>query len=1225
MQLKAAVDDANIRRMFDTGSAYVRSRNTRLSRLRLWFCFGFVLLLLTAVTSSSPPLSRFVVEPVSADAPVQQLQPDSVVTNEIAGRNSHLFAVTLAAGKYLEITIQKGDSNVALHVYGPGGAKVSEWTNNQNNALEGSFITAATGSYQLALHSLENDPAPYRYELRIGPPLSVKAAGINDVKATAAYSEATRQLAKWTEAALREAIEQFEKARSAWRMNRDDRATDALRDAADVHFILGEYRQALNLYELALKESSRDRLRAARAANSVARANSTLGRNNTAQVLLRKTLLQLDSNGSDQERHLVAEAYNYLGEVFFTQGISIKAADHFERARKLWTDLGYRAGEAQTKLNLGYAFASTGRQVEALAQLNDAMDQYRLIGHLRGEAMSLTMIGSVYSFQGKEQAAFESHMKAMEMLRQIGDRQGEGVAVNGVGQAYEDLGDKQAALDRYLQALALFEKNESTDYASVNEYKIAQTYRSLGDISRALVHYDRCRKLSRAAGKRKIEAYALRDVAEIYLSQNRKHDTLRQYNQVLKLYRSVRDLRGQALTFSSIGDLFFASGEKQRALNAYRQALPLIRSAGDREGEISTLYAIARSAQGTGHLDEALGHIEESIGIIESLRTHLVSPDMRSTYFAAVHRNYELYIQLLMQLEDQRPGQGYAARALQANESARARALIEVLAEARADLREAMDPNQVERERKLHEELTAKEQYYLQLLGSDQTLAEAEQVAREIRQLATEEQLLQAEIRQQNPRYMGLEQPKPLTVEQIQAELRGEDTLLLEYSLGQDESYLWAVTENSLNSYKLPARAALEDLAREVYSLLTARQRLAEKTSYDDEVSRADAAYSEKALALSRMLLGPVKSNLGRRRLLIVSDGPLQYIPFAALPSPQENSVAPLAETSPENEQQLLVAEHEVINLPSISTLAEVRRQGTVPDPRQKVVSIIADPVFDIQDPRVHNRSQNATAGASKEKAEEQAPLIMTLRDFDDFNNGDSIPRLFHTLSEAKAILRLVPQDLATLATDFDAARSNVLTPEIEHYQIVHFATHSFVNSNQPQLSGILLSMVDKDGMAQNGFLQLRDIYNLKLSAKLVVLSACSTGLGKEVKGEGLISLTRGFIHAGAKSVVASLWKVDDRATAELMTRFYSAMLKDNLPPAAALRVAKESLRREKRWSAPYYWAGFVLQGEYREQVTIESTRSKVPLIVSGLVILLLCLLYGFYVIRRKSGMVRAE
>lgn len=1198
---------AKIRRMF-APSVHLRPRINRLSRLRLWL--GFVLL------ASLLPYSQS-----AAETPVRQLQPDSDVTGEISGRNSHTFALTLEAGKYVEITIKKGDSNVALLVHDPGGAKFGEWTNNQNTPLQASFITTTPGAYQITLQSLENDPAPYKYELKVSQPRPAKESDANDVRATAAYSEANRLRATWTESALRDAIAQLDQARSAWRMNRDDRAIDALLAAADIHSFLSEYAQALKLYELALKESRTrgDRLRTAMAINAVARTNSSLGRNDTAQLLLQKSLPQLDHNGSDQERHIVAEAYNYLGEVFFTQGISIKASGYFEQAKKLNADLGYRAGEAQAKLNLGYALSSMGQQSEALVQLNDAMQQYHLIGHLRGEALSLTMIGAVNSFQSKELAALESHTKALEMFRQIGDQQGEGVAMNGMGQAYADLGDNQAALDRYLESLRLFEKLKSADSVAVNEYKLAQTYLALGNLPQAFVHYDRCRKLSRAAGKRRIEAYALRDVAKIYLSQNRKADTLNQYNKLLNVYRTLHDVRGQVLTINSIGDLFSAAGEKRRALDAYRQALPLIRSVGDRESEISTLYAISRSAYAAGHLDEALARAEELIGTIEALRTFLASPDLRSTYSATAYQNYELYIQILMQLERERPGRGYAAKALQASESARARALIEVLAEARADLRQGMDANQVERERKLNESLTAKEQYQLQLLSSNQPVEEVDQVAREIRQLTTEEQLLQAEIRKQNPRYAALSQPKPLTLEEIQAELRGENALLLEYSLGQDKSYLWAVTENSISSYELPGRATLEELAREVYMLLTTRQRLGEKTNYDSEVANADAAYSEKSLALSRMLLGPVQSKLGQNKLLIVSDGLLQYIPFEALPLPQDDSAAGIANTTSGNERPLLVAEHEVINLPSFSTLAEVRRQVAPPDSRQKVLSILADPVFENRDLRVQ------AASPQPGKAEEQSHLLAILRDLDDFKLGSSVSRLPYTSFEARAILKFVPQDLTMLATDFDAARSTVLSPEMEHYQIIHFATHSFVNSTHPQLSGILLSMVDKQGVSQNGFLQLRDIYNLKLSAKLVVLSACSTALGKDVKGEGLISLTRGFMYAGAKSVVASLWKVDDRATAELMTRFYAAMIKDNLPPAAALRAAKESLRREPRWSAPYYWAGFVLQGEYREQVTIERKASKVPFIIGGLLVLLICLSGGFYVMKRNRGIVRSK
>jgi CHAT domain-containing protein len=168
----------------------------------------------------------------------------------------------------------------------------------------------------------------------------------------------------------------------------------------------------------------------------------------------------------------------------------------------------------------------------------------------------------------------------------------------------------------------------------------------------------------------------------------------------------------------------------------------------------------------------------------------------------------------------------------------------------------------------------------------------------------------------------------------------------------------------------------------------------------------------------------------------------------------------------------------------------------------------------------------------------------------------------------------------------FDASRAMISKPELAQYRIVHFATHGFVDYEHPELSGLVLSLVDQNGQPQDGFLRLHDIYNLKLSANLVVLSACNTGLGKEVKGEGLIGLTRGFMYAGAAGVAASLWKVDDDATAELMKHFYEGMFTKGLTPSAALREAQLGMWKQKRWHAPYYWAAFVIQGQYNQRET---------------------------------------
>jgi CHAT domain-containing protein len=1185
-------------------------------RVRCYLTRSFMVLL--TVFLAIPVLSSSKGRKTFQPKPAKAAKAAAPILVEISGGTSQTFPVTLASGEYFRVSIDKGDSLVSLAIDGPSGQRIIETSDHRYASLEASLIAEAAGAYQVAVRSLETDPVARRYELRFEHAGIARAQDLADTRASRAFADGDRLSVEWSEASLRRAADKFTEAALTWRSVRAVRAIDAFRRAADVQLILGESAKSLDLNRKAAAESVRrgDQLRKFEAEVALAQNYSFLGKNETAQKYLERVLRycrqKSDMEKSPAEKLLAAAANNARGEVYYAVGNPVTSLDHFKQAFELWTSVGYRRGQAEAQLNIGYSFSNSGNQTEALTQFNRAIDLYRLIGDRRGEALCLTALGSLSSLQGKEQAALDSHLKALEFFRATGDLQQQGVALNGAGQAFEDLGEKQTALDNYERALELFRRIENFDFATVTEYKIASSYRKSGDTESALLHYQQCLLLGRSAGKTRLQAYALKDIAEIYQAQGKERETFSQYQKVLRLYRTAGDLRGQAMILRSIGGLFLAGGENNKALSFYKQALPLIRTAGDRDGEISTLIEIGRAARAANLLDEALSYVEQSIERIEALRSFVVSPDLRSSYFTSVHEHYELCIQLLMQLDPQRPGRGYAARALRVSESARARALAETLAEAGADIRQGMDPRKIEREQALQQMLAAKERYQLQLASNRELQPEAAQVAREIRQLITEEQVLQGEMRAENPRYAAIVQPQPLSLEEIQAELRGEDTIVLEYSLGDKQSFLWAVTEDSFSGYELPPRATIEAAAHDVYDLLTARQRLGDEKYYQQRVIQADAEFPVKALALSNLLLGPVAAKLGKRRLLIITDGLLQYIPFEALPVPQlsANQTSDQAVGEPDP----LVSDHEVVSLPSISVLSVLRRDRTTSNAKQKVVAVFADPVFGANDKRLAR-----SAGTPGETDKAPAPeLALALRGFDDFVEGQAIPRLPHTETEANGILNLVPSDQSLSATGFSANRSTMLSPQIGEYQIVHFATHGLINSAQPRLSGIILSMVDKNGSVENGFIRLSDIYNLKLDARLVVLSACSTGLGKDVKGEGLVGLTRGFMHAGARSVVASLWKVDDRATSELMNRFYAAMLVEKLPPAAALRVAKEALRKEKRWQAPYYWAGFVLQGEYRERVNMEATHSRSAYIVFSLAVLLVCLTSGFYLIRRR-------
>jgi CHAT domain-containing protein len=502
-------------------------------------------------------------------------------------------------------------------------------------------------------------------------------------------------------------------------------------------------------------------------------------------------------------------------------------------------------------------------------------------------------------------------------------------------------------------------------------------------------------------------------------------------------------------------------------------------------------------------------------------------------------------------------------------------------------IREGVDQTLLERERSLRQTISDKAERQRRLLAGKHTDAQAAAAAKELDALTVDYEQVQARIKQTSPRYSELTQPLPLTLAEIQKQVLDGETLLLEYSLGDERSFLWMATPTSIRSFELPGRAEIERAARRLFEALTARNRIVPNETPSQRRQRWERAadeYPKASAALSQILLGPVAPDLGKLRLLVVGEGVLQYIPFAALPEPlpiplnrangtgqgEENASLTSSERPP------LIEQHEVITLPSASVLAVLRQETAERKPAEKTIAVFADPVFETSDPRVQipGKDQGAAAKENTEGRDvKRSATESGLRD---------LVRLRFSRQEANQIVSFAPEGKKFEALDFAANRAAAISADLRHYAILHFATHGLINNQNPELSGVVLSLVDEQGRPQNGFLRLYDIYNLKLDADLVVLSACQTALGKEIKGEGLVGLTRGFMYAGAPRVVASLWQIEDRVTAELMTRFYEAMLRQKLCPAAALRAAQISMSKDRRWQTPYNWAAFTFQGEWK-------------------------------------------
>src|SRR5919199_2342395 len=639
------------------------------------------------------------------------------------------------------------------------------------------------------------------------------------------------------------------------------------------------------------------------------------------------------------------------------------------------------------------------------------------------------------------------------------------------------------------------------------------------------------------------------------------------FTQSLERWKKLGGCPGETNVLGNIGKIYKGLKQPQKAIDIYNQQLVLRRQLGDRTGEAETLYNMAQAEQNRNNLNEARNQIEATLKIVEDIRTKVTSPELRTSYFASIQKYYQFYIDVLMQLHKQQPAKGYDALALQASERARARSLLELLTEAQTDIRNGVDAKLLEWERILTQQLDATEKHRLEGLTRSNSDTSAQALDKKITALLEEYRQVQAQIRATSPRYAALTQPQPLSLAEIQQQVLDNDTMLLQYSLGEERSYLWAVTKTGLTSYELPKRAAIEAAAQQFYKQLrTPTYRLNSSGDVGVEV-RSGSQTREVATQLSQMLLQPVAGQLGNQRLLIVSDGALQYVPFAALPLPG---------TSGKDAVPLLV-KHEIVNLPSASTLGVLRKELNGRKSAAKAIAVFADPVFNSDDERL-GESGKPMSNPSLDKGNLDSQALARAGTEADV----SFDRLPFTRQEAEQILALVSPSNRLQAFDFAANLATVTSAELSQYRIIHFATHGILNSKQPELSGVVLSLVDNKGKAQNGFLRLHDVFNLNLPAELVVLSACQTGLGENVKGEGLVGLTRGFMYAGTPRVVVSLWSVDDEATSQLMAKFYKKMLQQGLKPAAALRAAQLELWQQQRWQAPFYWAAFTLQGEWR-------------------------------------------
>ena len=1025
-------------------------------------------------------------------------------------------------------------------------------------------------------------------------------------KAQQHYDRGLQLFLKGDAESLQQAIVVFEKALKFSRLEKNILLEASSSNVlGQVYSSIKDNQQALKYYQQAfdIYHSKGDQVAKAKVVVNIASVYVDLGEKQKALGYYNQALpifLQNNVNGIGTELHTITTLQS-IGSIYLDLGEKQKGLDYYQQALSVSQNIGFRFWQMDAFTNLISVCLNLNEDQKALDYSKQALSLLEATRNPTRKGRLLYQIGLSYSKAGYSKQSLEYLAQALTIARSIKDQDGEvaildsmifasadsddyervieyGNAIlpllyvnknpaleagvlNAIGLNYSFLGKPEKALDSLNRSLVILNALKGEKLKSKVLNNIGLVYAFQGNYEEAIKFYDKALQLRRSSGDREGENATLNNIGSAHGNLKNYPIALKYLNESLSTSRELKAQNGEAMTRLNMGWLYFQQNDWPKVLEYSGQVLPIFRTLGRKRAEAETLRLFAATYQKQGKLNEALSQISTAIEIIESLRSELKNDALKTSYFTSVQSYYQLKTDILMQLHQQQPTQKYDAAALENVDQSRARLLRELLIQANANISKDVSPDLLKQEKTLNQTIDVQEKQLVKLSSQSGRETQLAALKQTIAALYTDRDTLTNTIRRNNPAYANLQYPKPTTLAQIQQQLE-PDTLMLQYSLGEKQSYLWVISNTTLKTYLLPKRSDIETTAKLFRQELTGQVDAADRASIEITSVPSKNPNNQplsSSNALTQQILAPAAADLGQKRLVIVSDGILNTIPFSALNVPNSNTYTPL------------LTQHEITNLPSASTIAIIRTTVATKPRAPKLLAILADPIFNRNDDRLTGKAiqTNINLDLSEQSARQ--------RNGRDLN----LTRLPFTATEAKGILSLVPQENdRTSAFGFDASYDWITSPKISQYRYVHLATHGIFDNSNPALSSIILSSFDAQGRDRKAYLRFPDLFNLNLPAELVVLSACQTGLGNDIPGEGLVGMTHGLMYAGALRVSLSLWNVDDQATSDLMQQFYRNLWQSKMSHAASLRQAQLSLWKQGK--APVYWAAFTLQGEWR-------------------------------------------
>ncbi len=802
---------------------------------------------------------------------------------------------------------------------------------------------------------------------------------------------------------------------------------------------------------------------------------------------------------------------------------------------------------------LGFLHDYLGDRKEAIVHYEQALAIRKEIGHQAGRLRTATNLAQIYMNTGELSLARDLYEEALILANSLGLRSQIGNISTKLGNYYRRMNDGERALERLKLALEIRQEFGDKVDISRTHHSLGMTYLSLHEYTKAKSHYLEALSILKNMRMMKDQAAVLSSlgIVEVELGN---HDLALTYHTTALQISEERDLSQQnSRSHLDIGYVLGETGRCEKAIEHFEIGASIAKKNGDNANAAAGYQNIALCHQWLGNLEQSVEFARRSVDLFEFSRERALSMSWTAKYFARKRYYYDFLADVLVEMSESRKSSDLLIEALEVSEKSKARSLLDALAIKSSKDSANHEKGLLLEVERLSEKINQDETQ--RILGANMPDDSNGHRTVESMQLLERYEIAKRRLDSKNTNSLTYE---TLDLPSIRKEI-GNDTTLLEFDIGYRESHLWLVDQGRILHFPLPKADDLKHLTQVAYRNLSSRARPDQTALVLDR--------------LSTLLFEDVFKEIRTRRVLVVKDDHLHYLPLDALPSPIERK----NKLGEERSDRRIGDDFELISMPSVSVLSSIRKMALQGKGAKagKRIAIVADPVFYIDDPRLHANSKLPDPFLPDGNDAQR-------RSADAF--PDSLERLVYSGQEAESISRTAEKMgwSTFLALGATADKQLLTTGDLSHFDILHLATHADYNSRQPELAYLAFSRFGIQGDVRDSLLFAYELHELDFQGTTVVLSACSGALGSEIRGEGLVGLTQGFLQAGASRMVVSLWQVDDRATAALMGKFYEFLLVDKLDLSAALWEAKRKIRLNPEWAAPYYWAGFSLVGDWQ-------------------------------------------